>query len=49
MNDINFSKLAKDIKTWGCELGFQQIGISDIDLSEADGHLQNWLDNNPKS
>ena len=46
MTDINFSKLAEDIKTWGRELGFQQIGISDIDLSEADGYLQDWLKNN---
>ena len=46
MADINFSKLAEDIKIWGYELGFQQIGISDINLSEADSHLQNWLQNN---
>lgn len=46
MPDIDFSKLAENIKTWGRELGFQQIGISDIDLSEADGHLQTWLQNN---
>lgn len=46
MTEIDFSKLAEDIKTWGHELGFQQIGISDIDLSEADAHLQNWLQNN---
>lgn len=45
MTEIDFSKLAEDIKTWGRELGFQQIGISDIDLSEADRHLQNWLQN----
>ncbi len=46
MADIDFQKLADEIKTWGRELGFQQIGISDIDLSEADSHLQNWLSNN---
>ena len=46
MADIDFSKLADDIKIWGYELGFQQIGISDINLSEADRHLQNWLQNN---
>ena len=38
--------LASDIKTWGRELGFQQIGISDVDLSDADAHLQSWLKNN---
>lgn len=46
MTEIDFSKLANDIKTWGRELGFQQIGISDIELSEADTHLQDWLANN---
>lgn len=46
MSDINFSKLADDIKIWGRELGFQQIGISDIDLSDAESHLQSWLQNN---
>ncbi len=46
MSDINFPKLADDIKTWGRELGFQQIGISDIELSEAESHLQSWLHNN---
>jgi epoxyqueuosine reductase len=46
MTDIDFSKLADDIKIWGRELGFQQIGISDIDLSDAESHLNNWLQNN---
>ncbi|MAM69758.1 MAG: tRNA epoxyqueuosine(34) reductase QueG [Gammaproteobacteria bacterium] len=46
MTDIDFHKLADDIKTWGRELGFQQVGISDIDLSEAEAHLQTWLQNN---
>lgn len=46
MADIDFSKLGEEIKIWGRELGFQQIGISDIDLSEANGHLQDWLNNN---
>jgi epoxyqueuosine reductase len=45
MTDIDFNKLANDIKTWGRELGFQQVGISDIDLYEAEGHLKRWLDN----
>jgi len=41
----DFAKLAGDIKTWGRELGFQQIGITDIRLDEAGQHLQNWLAN----
>jgi len=35
--------LAQKIKQWGSELGFQQIGIADTDLSEAESHLQQWL------
>ncbi|MGZ5006333.1 MAG: tRNA epoxyqueuosine(34) reductase QueG [Methylobacter sp.] len=38
--------LALKIKEWGKELGFQQVGITDTALSEAEAHLQNWLDNN---
>jgi epoxyqueuosine reductase len=40
---IDFFKLAHDIKVWGRELGFQQIGVTDVDLSEAESHLLNWL------
>lgn len=36
-------RLASDIKAWGRDLGFQQIGITDIDLSAAETHLLNWL------
>jgi len=37
------SELAADIKRWGQELGFQQIGITDIDLRDDEQHLLNWL------
>ncbi|WP_020160873.1 tRNA epoxyqueuosine(34) reductase QueG [Methylobacter marinus] len=37
--------LARQIKQWGQELGFQQVGITDTDLSEAEAHLQSWLAN----
>ncbi len=36
-------RLATDIRQWGRELGFQQIGIADVDLSAAETHLLNWL------
>jgi epoxyqueuosine reductase len=36
--------LARHIKGWGRELGFQGLGVTDIDLSQAEGHLQAWLD-----
>jgi epoxyqueuosine reductase len=35
--------LAADIKQWGYKLGFQQIGIADIKLEEAERHLLDWL------
>jgi len=37
------TQLAADIKRWGQELGFQQIGISDIDLHAHEQHLNDWL------
>jgi epoxyqueuosine reductase len=39
-------QLVNNIKQWGYELGFQQLGISDIDLSVAEKRLQQWLANN---
>ena len=36
--------LATQIKTWGVELGFQQVGITGIDLQEDERHLHNWLE-----
>jgi epoxyqueuosine reductase len=35
--------LAGRIRAWGRELGFQQTGISDIELETAEQHLQDWL------
>ncbi|HIF54212.1 MAG: tRNA epoxyqueuosine(34) reductase QueG [Methylococcales bacterium] len=36
--------LALKIKKWGEALGFQQVGISNTDLSSAEQHLQHWVD-----
>ena len=36
--------LAQSIKDWGRELGFQQVGISGLDLAEHEQHLQRWLE-----
>ncbi len=38
------AELPQLIKQWGLELGFQQIGISDTDLSIAEQHLHTWLE-----
>lgn len=32
------------IRQWAEELGFQQLGITDIDLREHEAYLQKWLD-----
>lgn len=40
---MDYSKLLETVKAWALNLGFSQIGVSDIDLSEAEEHLQNWL------
>lgn len=43
-NRSDMQELALLIKEWGQALGFQQVGIADIDLSEAESHLLSWLD-----
>ncbi len=40
---MKYNKLLKKINTWALELGFSQVGISDVDLSEAEGHLKKWI------
>lgn len=39
-------QLAARIKQWGTELGFQQVGIADTDLMQAEQHLTDWLGKN---
>ncbi|EGA71032.1 iron-sulfur cluster-binding protein [Vibrio sinaloensis DSM 21326] len=41
---MNYQELADKIKLWGQELGFQKVGICDVDLSEHEAELQKWLD-----
>jgi epoxyqueuosine reductase len=36
--------LMAEIRAWAFDLGFQQIGVSDIDLEQAESRLQEWLD-----
>lgn len=37
--------LAAQIKAWGLSLGFQQVGITDTNLSQAEAQLDKWLGN----
>lgn len=41
---MNYTALAHRIKNWGCELGFQRVGIADTDLSTAEARLRTWLE-----
>ncbi|MFT5116898.1 MAG: epoxyqueuosine reductase [Kiritimatiellia bacterium] len=36
--------LVDEIQVWARELGFQAVGISDVELGEHRDHLQHWLD-----
>jgi epoxyqueuosine reductase len=41
--DRNWHALAADIRRWGEELGFQQVGIADTDLDREEQRLLEWL------
>ncbi len=43
---INYPELVEKIKCWGKELGFSQLGITDIDLSKHEQALEKWIANN---
>ena len=43
MPSIDPASLKDQIRVWGQDLGFQQIGISDIDLTLAERRLHDWL------
>lgn len=40
---LTHDELAANIKHWGLELGFQQIGITDTDLTQYEPHFLEWL------
>lgn len=42
-DSIDYPKLVRDIRTWGSELGFADIGISGVVLDEAERGLLAWL------
>jgi epoxyqueuosine reductase len=44
LDDAALAALALRIKTWGRELGFGAVGISDTDLSAAEAGLAAWLE-----
>ena len=42
--DDQLQTLVANIRQWGCELGFQQVGISDTHLQDDEAWLLDWLD-----
>jgi len=40
---MDLTDLRRRIDAWGTELGFQQIGIADVELGEAEIRLLDWL------
>ena len=43
LSDRELSELKQRVVRWGSELGFQQLGVSDIDLAQAEDRLGRWL------
>jgi len=41
--NINYDQLLRQIIKWSEQLGFQQLGISGIDLSKHEKHLYDWI------
>ena len=39
----DYAELARQVKRWGNELGFQQTGIAGIELREDESRLEDWL------
>jgi epoxyqueuosine reductase len=41
--DIDYVQLAAQIRQWGKQLGFQQVGITGVELAGDEAHLLDWL------
>ena len=44
MHETDLSRLARQIKQWGRELGFAGVGIADTDLGAGEAGLMDWLE-----
>lgn len=44
LSENALQSLADQIKVWGKEMGFQALGITDVELGKHEQHLQDWLD-----
>ena len=43
VSDLSFSALRQQLDAWAVELGFQQLGITGVDLGEHQAYLEKWL------
>src|SRR5690606_5573011 len=43
MTSMDYAELAEKIKLWAHQLGFDQLGITDVSLPDAERQLQKWL------
>jgi len=46
MTKLDLTQLASDIRSWGQELGFQQLGFTDVNLEKHRPYLEEWLARN---
>lgn len=46
INEHQARELLTQIRQWALELGFQQLGVADLDLSRHQPHLDEWLAKN---
>jgi epoxyqueuosine reductase len=46
LTDQDLAELKQQVIDWGLQLGFQQVGVSNIDLAEAEVRLAEWLGEN---
>lgn len=44
LDEAGLANLKNDIVAWSEELGFQQLGVSGVDLACAEARLREWLD-----
>ena len=42
-HQLDLDKLTQNIKKWATQIGFDQVGISDIELSQHEDYLNQWL------
>ncbi|GLP98122.1 tRNA epoxyqueuosine(34) reductase QueG [Paraferrimonas sedimenticola] len=42
-SDLDYAQIAQQIKAWGKDLGFSDVGIADLDVSQHKAWVDQWL------